>query len=83
MVCECGYPDGYAKEDGVIYCPLCGLIPEPSPDWSLTHEDMASIYNPADPQNDIPAHNDPKMNDKGYQKYAEHVNQLYQKLGMR
>jgi uncharacterized Zn finger protein (UPF0148 family) len=84
LSCECGYSDGLVKDekDGVTYCPLCGLIPEPSPGWSLTHEDMTSIYTPKDPEKDIPAHNDPRMNKKGYQMYKEHTYELLKRLGV-
>jgi uncharacterized Zn finger protein (UPF0148 family) len=81
VTCECGCPEVAKDErDGIVYCPMCGLIPEPNPNWALTIQDIHDILK-FDEKNK-PSHNEPRMNDKGYKMYKEHSYELLKRLGV-
>lgn len=80
---ECGCPDLIHDDiDNVTFCGYCGLIPEINPKWSLTATDIGNMLH-----EDLTDHPrkyfNPTVNDKGYQKYSEHVDSLWEKLGIK
>jgi hypothetical protein len=68
--------------DNVTFCGYCGLIPEPSPDWALTELDVKHIYHESDEEHAKP-YFEPTVNKRGYTKYCEHVDELYERLGIK
>lgn len=78
---ECGNELIHDDIDNVTFCGHCGLIPEPSPEWSLTERDIKHIYNEPDEEHGKPYFN-PTVSDQGYSKYCEHVDELWERLGI-
>lgn len=67
--------------DNITFCGYCGLIPEPNPDWSLTAEDVGYMFH--EPDNDhLKPFFDPTVNKRGYDKYCEHVDMIWERLGI-
>lgn len=64
---------------------MCGFIREITPHWALTTEDVSRIFNFEEDAEGkiIRTFFEPPTRDYGKQKYDEHVNTIFERLGIK
>lgn len=72
--------------DNISFCGVCGFIREVVPRWALTTQDVSHIFNFEEDEETgeiIRTFFEPPTRDYGRQKYNEHVNIIFERLGIK
>ena len=84
---ECGNIDFIHDDiDNITFCGVCGFVREIVPRWALTAQDVSHIFRFEEDEETgeiIRTFFEPPTRDYGRQKYFEHSDLIFERLGMR